>query len=418
MCKHLPHPYLYVILELIVLLSIMSLCLVLCRTVKNARMQEFFSRNFSEDRWHRAALKNAFVLLTKQRFEEAAAFFLLGGSLWDAVEVCLRKLHDVQLALVITRLYEGGEGKKMYQHILKEEILGIPSDISRNAVKLTPSPDPFLRSMAHWLLGNYRESLETLILPPVANDSSDELIKLAQPNPEVFHLYFYLRNHPLLLKRWHMPSVRGQQMFSISSVGSETLTALERFLVFRTAHHYINCGSPMLALDVVSKIPTCEYPSEKQVYGADIREYQQPGANSDEAVTSQDMAAISSGLLQSIGTDMDHDEDFDWGKPVAAQTAAEDNDMDRSMPVSLQKVEKDESFDWSTPVSHQQAMPSSVDDDFDDWSKPVSFQSSHRESLAGIVIVHKVVGLSASTTNSLYSHIIMHHKAVVTIIVC
>ena len=365
------------------------LCLVLCRTVKNTKMQEFFSRDFSEDRWHKAALKNAFVLLTKQRFEEAAAFFLLGDSLWDAVEVCLRRLRDVQLALVITRLYEGGEGKKVYQHILKEEILGIPSDISRSAIELTPSPDPFLRSMAHWLLGNYRESLETLILPPVANDSSDELIKLAQPDPQVFHLYFYLRNHPILLKRSHMPSAREQQMFSISSVGMETLTALERFLVFRTAHHYINCGSPMLALDVVSKIPTCEYPSEKQVYGANISEYQQPVTGSDVAVAPQDLAAISSGLLQTVETDAGCNEDIASSKPEGSQTPAED-DIDWSTPISLQNMEKDESFDWSTPMSLQQAMPSSIEDDID-WSKPVSFQSTNRESLAGTLIVRNNV---------------------------
>ena len=352
-----------------------------CRTVKNSKMQEFFGHNFTEDRWHRAALKNAFVLLTKQRFEEAAAFFLLGDSLWDAVEVCLRKLHDVQLALVITRLHEGGEGKKMYQHILKQEILGIPSDLSRNAVELTPSPDPFLRSMAHWLLGNYRESLETLILPPVANDSSDELIKLAQPDPAVFHLYFYLRNHPILLKRRHMPSAVGQQPFNISSVGSETLTALERFLVFRTAHYYINCGSPMLALDVVSKIPTCEYPSENQVYGANISDYQQPAASGNGAAPSQELAAISSGLLQEADTRADDDDDFDWGQPVAAQTTADDSDEDWSMPVSVHKKEQD-SNDWDTPVSDQQTVAGSADDDFD-WSKPVSFQSSKRASLAG-----------------------------------
>lgn len=352
-----------------------------CRTVKNTKMQEFFSRDFSEDRWHRAALKNAFVLMTKQRFEEAAAFFLLGNSLWDAVEVCLRRLHDVQLALVIARLHEGGEGKRVYQHILKEEILGIPSGISQNTIQLTPSPDPFLRSMAHWLLGNYRESLETLILPPVAHDSCEELIKLAQPDPEVFHLYFYLRNHPILLKRRHMPSAREQQMFSISSVGNETLTALERFLVFRTAHHYINCGSPMLALDVVSKIPTCEYPSEKQVYGANIREYQQAGTSSENEGASQDLVAISSGLLQTVDGGAGCDEGVSFSKPEAFQTTEED-DIDWSAPVALQKLEKDESFDWSTPVSLQEAMPSSIDDDID-WSKPISFQSSNRDSVAG-----------------------------------
>ena len=42
---------------------------------------------FSNCRWRQAALKNAFVLLAKQRFLHAAAFFLLAGSLKDAVEV-------------------------------------------------------------------------------------------------------------------------------------------------------------------------------------------------------------------------------------------------------------------------------------------------------------------------------------------
>jgi len=50
-------------------------------------MALFFKNNFSEDRWRKAALKNAFSLLGKQKFERAAAFFLLGGAVKDAIEV-------------------------------------------------------------------------------------------------------------------------------------------------------------------------------------------------------------------------------------------------------------------------------------------------------------------------------------------
>lgn len=50
-------------------------------------MAQFFRNNFSEDRWRKAALKNAFSLLGKQKFYYAAAFFLLGGAVKDAVEV-------------------------------------------------------------------------------------------------------------------------------------------------------------------------------------------------------------------------------------------------------------------------------------------------------------------------------------------
>lgn len=85
-------------------------------------MTDFFSNNFSEDRWRKAALKNAYALLGKQRFEHAAAFFLLAGNLKDAVEICINKIEDIQMAIVITRLYEGdGESLKK---LLYKEILG------------------------------------------------------------------------------------------------------------------------------------------------------------------------------------------------------------------------------------------------------------------------------------------------------
>ena len=42
-------------------------------------MTQFFSNDFSQERWKKAALKNAFALLGKQRFTHAAAFFLLSG---------------------------------------------------------------------------------------------------------------------------------------------------------------------------------------------------------------------------------------------------------------------------------------------------------------------------------------------------
>lgn len=50
-------------------------------------MTQFFGHNFEDERWRKAALKNAFSLLGKQRFEHSAAFFLLAGCLRDAIEV-------------------------------------------------------------------------------------------------------------------------------------------------------------------------------------------------------------------------------------------------------------------------------------------------------------------------------------------
>jgi hypothetical protein len=45
-----------------------SLVWGLYRSVKDERMTQFFSNDFTQDRWRKAALKNAFALLGKQRF--------------------------------------------------------------------------------------------------------------------------------------------------------------------------------------------------------------------------------------------------------------------------------------------------------------------------------------------------------------
>jgi len=50
-------------------------------------MAAFFKNNFEDVRWRKAALKNAFSLLGKQKFQRAAAFFLLAGAVKDAIEV-------------------------------------------------------------------------------------------------------------------------------------------------------------------------------------------------------------------------------------------------------------------------------------------------------------------------------------------
>ena len=42
-----------------------SLCWGLYRSIKDEKMATFFKNNFSEDRWRKAALKNAFALLGK-----------------------------------------------------------------------------------------------------------------------------------------------------------------------------------------------------------------------------------------------------------------------------------------------------------------------------------------------------------------
>lgn len=53
----------------------------------------------------------------------AAAFFLLGGSLKDAVNVCIRNLDDIQLAIALARVVERGDDGPVFQNLLKTFVI-------------------------------------------------------------------------------------------------------------------------------------------------------------------------------------------------------------------------------------------------------------------------------------------------------
>ncbi|KAG0030111.1 regulator of (H+)-ATPase in vacuolar membrane [Podila clonocystis] len=103
---------------------------------EQGKMVTFLANDFDLDRWRTAALKNAFALLGKQRFAYAAAFFLLGNKLQDAVNVCVKHLNDFQLAIALCRAGDSTETSSrqecessrdpslliLYRHLLKHSL--------------------------------------------------------------------------------------------------------------------------------------------------------------------------------------------------------------------------------------------------------------------------------------------------------
>ena len=84
--------------------------------------------------------------------EYAAAFFLLGGNLKDAVNVCLKQLADFQLAIAIARVVEQSNEGPILMEILNAHVLPIAfKDGNR-----------WLGSWAFWLL--HRRDLAVRIL--------------------------------------------------------------------------------------------------------------------------------------------------------------------------------------------------------------------------------------------------------------
>ncbi|KAG8694259.1 regulator of (H+)-ATPase in vacuolar membrane, partial [Ceratobasidium sp. 394] len=120
----------------------------------HALMIKFLSNDFTESRWRTAALKNAFALLSKQRFEFAAAFFMLGGSLQDAVNVCLKQLDDFQLAIALARVVEGDNGPVL-RGILSKAVVPLAFE----------SGNRWLGSWAFWMLDRRDLSVRILLTP-------------------------------------------------------------------------------------------------------------------------------------------------------------------------------------------------------------------------------------------------------------
>ena len=73
------------------------------------------------------------------------------------------KLNDLQLALVVCRLYEIDDPlPTSVRQLLYTYILGM-DDEGENYNPHRASPDPFLRSMGYWMLKDYQTALNTLL---------------------------------------------------------------------------------------------------------------------------------------------------------------------------------------------------------------------------------------------------------------
>ncbi|XP_065589947.1 dmX-like protein 2 isoform X3 [Cyrtonyx montezumae] len=305
----------------------------LFRSQHDEKMTAFFSHNFSEDRWRKAALKNAFALLGKQRFEQSAAFFLLAGSLKDAIEVCLEKMEDIQLAMVIARLYESEfETSVTYTSILYEKILGCQKDgTGFSCTKL--HSDPFLRSIAYWIMKDYTRALDTLLEQTPKDDDENPVI-VKSCNPVVFSFYNYLRTHPLLIRRY-FSSPEG----TLATLGLKTeksfvdkINLIERKLFFTTANAHFKVGCPVLALEVLSKIPKVRKKSAV--------------ATEKDASSPPMQAGVSDSKALRDGAGSG---DIDWSKPISASFALEGT------------AESSAQFDWSQPAVKFDDEPLTLD---------------------------------------------------------
>ncbi|KAF8273891.1 WD repeat-containing protein [Lactarius quietus] len=193
-------------------------------------MIKFLSNDFTQSRWRTAALKNAYALLSKRRFEYAAAFFILGGTLKDAVNVCLRHLDDFQLAVALARVVEGRDDGPILRDILNETV--IPFAFKKG--------NRWLGSWAFWLLHRRDLAVRILVTPlrDVAGALDIPITELGTPHyddPSLALLFSQLKSKTL------------QAAKGTSEISGRT----EFNFVLQMARVFTRMGCHALALDLV-----------------------------------------------------------------------------------------------------------------------------------------------------------------------
>lgn len=148
-------------------------------------------------------------------------------------------------------------------------------------------------------------------------------------NPSVFNFYNYLRTHPLLLRRYFGSSDLSSTKICVTgeNVLADEINLGERRLFFTTAYAHLKAGCPMLALEVLSKMPKV------------VKKSKPLGRTSSLRDTTKSSSPCSPLPMESKG---DKFYSIDWAQPVV-------NGLGSSSDGSSDKHSSSALFDWSQP---------------------------------------------------------------------
>ncbi len=274
--------------------------------------------------------------------------------------------------MVIARLYDSELDESLpsnYRRLLYEECIGCDQE-GNNFDPSSAHPDPFVRSMAYWIMKDHVAALGTLL---ESNASSRQLERKCSDdnytsNPSVFNFYNYLRTHPLLVRQ-HLATTAADKSQTVLLSGFskglaaasdkhvtyvDCITPVERRLYFMTAHAHFKSGCPALALEVLSKLP------EVLDLTSDI-------TKSHSADSINPMSPLGRGTLDAVTKKNLFDNnatDYDWSRPESSNVTAADTTPWGNSTIGNSAG----GFDWSQPVTQMkdEELELKWDDDDDD----------------------------------------------------
>ena len=196
----------------------------------NEKVAEFINKDFTDDKNKTSAMKNAFVLMSRQDFNYAAAYFLLAESPKDAIDILIKKTRQYDLAYFVTRLY-CGDDSDFCKKLLQNEILPYYKNEER---------DTWMQSAIQWISKDYEKSVETLVSRRGVEESETF-------DPSLFSYCVKIDSKPHL---------------NASDVISKHVLPI----ILRTTHYYFQAGLYTFCLEYLLKMKNIDqYTSKKKL---------------------------------------------------------------------------------------------------------------------------------------------------------
>lgn len=197
---------------------------------------KLLSNDFELPKYKTTAQKNAFALLGKHRYEYAAAFFLLGDSLKDCVNVLAKQVGDIALAIAVARVY-GGDDHPVFKDLIVRHVL--PKAVNEG--------DRWMTTWAFWKLGRQDLAVRALVQSPREMVAFFSEVSAPVDELQLTDDKLFLSDDPVLIHLYQFLQKKNSK-----AVLRANLSPQEEFqFVLKTASIYSRMGCELLALNLV-----------------------------------------------------------------------------------------------------------------------------------------------------------------------
>ncbi|CAK7893890.1 regulator of V-ATPase in vacuolar membrane protein 1 [[Candida] anglica] len=229
------------------------------------KMLKFLNNDFTEKRWRTAALKNAFVLMSKHRYLDAASFFLLADSLKDCCNVLANKVNDMNLVLAVTKVYEYSKTKSTPDTTISNMAYILESFILPDALQ---KGDRWTTSWILWEMKKNELAIKALIESPIAVVKQNRTVfseSCIKNNIEDVKLHasskLFLKDDPVLMILFNNLRQRNVKFLH----GALQVSPIEEYnFVVKVCLIYTRMGCDYLALSVLRNWVFVQYDTKEK----------------------------------------------------------------------------------------------------------------------------------------------------------